>query len=200
MIAFKTWLQAPENTDLIPTEWPWIQESIGNDQMEGKLLEGYQVLSEEAFQAYLDAHDEDYNAWIATQAEKIAAAQRRKDYQARIDFGVDLLLRFKEKNISEGINWMQAIHLHSRIKDWVVTYPTAAQFPFSSYQPAAPYFQGRTKVVDLINILTVSGDVETACFAIMFGQNDDLSLPEHWVTESRRLWLVSEIKKWLGWT
>lgn len=199
LIAFKTWLQAPSNPDSIPTEWPWIQEQIDESQFIEKIEQEYQVLSESAFQAYLDAHDEKYAAWKAIQDEKIAQKQRLDDLEEKVRFGKDLLIRFKYKNIAEGINWMQAIHLHSRIKDWIVTYPTAAQFPVQSYMAVSQYFAGRSKSVDLVNMLTVSGDVESTYFSLMFGQNDDGSMPEHWVTDERRKWLISEIKTYLGW-
>lgn len=199
LVAFKTYLQAPTNPENVPTEWPYLQETIEQEQMESYILQGFQVLSPEAFAAYLDAHDEAYSAWQAAKNAQLLLIQQRVELQKRREFGADLLIRFKEKNISEGIAWMQAIHLHSRIRQWKVTFPTAVQFPSPGYAAVAAAFQGRSCFVDLSNMMVDSGDIETTCLALMFGEDDDMSLPEHWVTSTRRNWLINEMKTWLGW-
>jgi len=110
----------------------------------------------------------------------------KADNQARKDFGENLMLAFKQKNISEGIQWYQALWLHSRIREWKVTLP--------------PALGGAVMYVDLINMLTVSGDIETTCLAIMYGEPDDMSSPLHWCSGERLTWLSDQMKAWLGWS
>lgn len=130
--------------------------------------------------------------------EYLSNPQYRSDNEARKKFGSDLMLAFKQKNISEGMNWMQAVHLHDRVKNWTVTYPTAEQFPNPAYAPYAAAFAGRTKSIDVFNMMA-GGDIETCCLSVMFGQNDDMTLPEHWITEEKRQWLITQMSIWLGW-
>lgn len=129
----------------------------------------------------------------------LSNASYKADNEARQDFGELLMLAFKQKNISEGMNWTQAIHLHARVKDWIVTYPTPAEFPHPSYAALGAIIGGQTKTVDVFNMIK-GGDIETACFSLMFGANDDMTSPVHWVNEERRQWLISQMKVWLGWT
>jgi hypothetical protein len=122
----------------------------------------------------------------------------KADNSARQEFGENLMLAFKQKNISEGMQWFQAIHLHARVKDLIVTYPTPAQFPHPSYAEVGAIIGGQTKNVDAFNMIK-GGDIETAYFSLLFAQNDPMTSPEHWITEERRQWLLEQMRVWLGW-
>ena len=104
---------------------------------------------------------------------------------ARREFGSKLMENFKLKNLNEGIQWYQAIHLHSRIKDWNVTYPSALG--------GIPDEQ-----VDIMNMI-LSGDIETASLALLYGQDDSMTQVNHWITFDRRKWLINQMRAWLGW-
>jgi len=130
--------------------------------------------------------------------EYLSNVEYKADNESRRRFGLELMLAFKQKNISEGMQWFQAIHLHSRIKKWSVTYPTAAQFPHPSYAAIGDAIGGTTDEVDIFNMIA-GGDIETACFSLMYGQNDSMSQPNHWITEERRQWIITQMKAWLGW-
>lgn len=118
--------------------------------------------------------------------EYLSNSGYKADNQARKDFGENLMLAFKQKNISEGIQWYQALWLHSRIREWKVTLP--------------PALGGAVLYVDLINMLTVSGDIETTCLAVMYGEPDDMSSALHWCSADRLNWLRDQMKAWLGWS
>jgi hypothetical protein len=118
--------------------------------------------------------------------EYLSNSGYKADNQARKDFGENIMLAFKQKNISEGIQWYQALYLHSRIREWKVTYP--------------PALGGSVIYVDLINMLTVSGDIETTCLAIMYGEPDDMTQVYHWCSAERLNWLRDQLKIWLSWS
>lgn len=116
--------------------------------------------------------------------EYISNPQYLADNVARKDFGEKLMLAFKQKNISEGVQWYQALHLHHRMRAWVVTLP--------------PALGSTVLTVDIVNMV-YSGDIETTTLALMYGTPDDMSLPTHWVTQERIDWMVAQTKAWLGW-
>lgn len=107
----------------------------------------------------------------------------KKSIQDRKIFGEQLIEDFKLKNLNEGVQWYQAVHLHSRVRAWEVTYPHPI---------------GGTDTVDIFNMI-LSGDIETASLSLLYGQNDDMSLPTHWITDERRKWLINQMRTWLGW-
>lgn len=108
----------------------------------------------------------------------------RADNEGRRDFGLRLMLAFKQKNVSEGIQWHQAVHMHARLREWTVNMP-------------AP-LGGGTETVDLLNMI-LSGDIETACLSAMYGEADPMTGPRDWISQDRLDWCVSEMKKFLGW-
>lgn len=130
--------------------------------------------------------------------EYLSNNQYKADNEARQEFGENLMLAFKQKNISEGMQWFQAIHLHSRIKDVIVTYPTPEQFPHPAYAAVGALIGGQTKNVDIFNMIK-GGDIETAYFSLLYTTNDPMTSPEHWITEERRQWLLEQMRVWLGW-
>jgi hypothetical protein len=114
----------------------------------------------------------------------LSNSRYRADNEVSREFGKKLMLALKQKNLSEGIKWYQAVHLHARLRAWIVNIPEA--------------LGGGTETVDLLNMI-VSGDIETACLSAQFGNPDDMTSPLHWVTQERIDWCVGEMKKFLGW-
>ena len=108
----------------------------------------------------------------------------RADNEANREFGARLMLAFKQKNLSEGIEWYQAVHLHSRLRSWQVNMPE--------------FVGGGTETVDLINMI-LSGDIESACLSAMFGVPDSMTGPRDWISEERINWCVTQMKQFLGW-
>jgi hypothetical protein len=102
------------------------------------------------------------------------------DYESGVVFARKIFMEYKQKNKDEGINGAQAIWLHHRVRAWQVN------------------FRGIPYTVDLIN-MAASGDLETACLSLMYGQPDDMTQPYHWFTQERIDCLVTEIKGFLGW-
>lgn len=113
------------------------------------------------------------------------------DLDARRSFGSKLMLAFKQKNVSEGIQWYQAIHLHGRIRNWRVNMPQALLAAMGGLPDPGIS-------VDLVNII-VAGDIETASLALTYGEADDMTSPFHWASQDRIDWLNTQMKTWLGW-
>lgn len=182
-VAFKTWGEADvierELNGNPPIRWP--KESIIlNSESEARVLgaSGYTVLDEQSFEEMKRSIADDFREYeerylkpndvflsaMAENEEKILAGKR-------------VLIRFKLKNLSEGINWPQAVWLHSRVKDWDVSVHGVGVFK-----------------VDLYNVLN-SGDLESAVYMILSGVPDDMTQPYHWVTFDRMQWVAKEIQK-----
>lgn len=98
-------------------------------------------------------------------------------------FADEMMQRFKNRNINGGLNVVQALWLHHRMRAWEVQLP--AQYGGFSY------------VVDVLN-MAVSGDLETAYFAIRFGTMDAMDQPYHCVDQAVMDWLKDELKNYLG--
>ena len=96
--------------------------------------------------------------------------------KSRKDFADDLLERFKKRNILEGINASQGFWMHHTLRSYPVT------------------FMGQQRVIDIMN-LAISGDLEIACLALIYGYTDDMSESYHWISGDRKAWLIAEIKK-----
>jgi len=99
----------------------------------------------------------------------------------RKEYADDLLEKFKLKNIKEGINALQGLHMHHLLR----AYPVS--------------FGGEPFTVDIMNF-AISGDLEIACLSLIYGATDDMSLPKHWMSAERKAWLITEIKAYLGWS
>lgn len=103
------------------------------------------------------------------------------DIQARKRFAEEMIERFKKENIKAGINALQAIHMHTKIRALTGT------------------FMGYPYTVDIIN-LVVAGDLEVAILCLLYCDNlDDGTMPYHWFTAGRRDSIVAELKAYLGW-
>lgn len=116
--------------------------------------------------------------------EYLSNASYKADNEARKEFGSNLMLAFKQKNISESCQWYNAAWLHSRVREWKVTFP--------------PALGSAVVFVDVQNMI-MSGDIETACLSLIYGESDDMTSPLHWVSDERRQWLIDQMKAWLGW-
>lgn len=99
----------------------------------------------------------------------------------RKQFADELLERFKKRNILEGINAAQGFWMHHTLRAYPVT------------------FMGQARVIDIMN-LAISGDLEIACLALIYGYTDDMSESYHWMSGDRKQWLINELKAFLGWT
>lgn len=118
-----------------------------------------------------------YTDYLANQGTSSDIAMRRK-------FASDLFEAFKIKNINEGIQWYQGMHLHEVTRNYKVTLP--------------PVLGSVEMRVDLVNML-VAGDIETGCLALTYGEVDAMDQPYHWFSDERRLWLIEQMKRFLGW-
>lgn len=98
----------------------------------------------------------------------------------RKDWAEQMLERFKKRNILLGINGVQALWLHHRMRALDIN------------------FMSVPMTLDILN-MAISGDVETACLAIMFSTPDDGSQPFHFYKEAEKEWLTAEMKSFLGW-
>lgn len=101
----------------------------------------------------------------------------------RKQFADDMMQRFKNNNIVNGLNVVQALWLHHRMRAWEVTLPVQ--------------YGGFSYVVDVLN-MAVSGDLETAYFAIRFGTLDDMSQAYHCIDQDMVDWLKNELSSYLG--
>lgn len=101
--------------------------------------------------------------------------------KVRKEFAERLLEEFKFKNLSEGVNALQGMWIQHKMRALPVS------------------FMGVNFTLDILN-MAVSGDVEIACLALQNCELDDMTMPYHWFNSARRDWLVSEMKKFLGWS
>lgn len=185
-VAFKTQASNPDRPDGMPELWPWGQViQLGESLTPPNADPDWVVMSEVAFEGYKAIHRPAFNAYQnAIRAQEAEFQELTRLNKDRISFGADLLLKFKQKNITDGIQWYQAVWLHSRIRNWQVTLPEA--------------LGSQVIFVDLYNMLA-AGDIETTCLSVMYGQADDMTNPVHWVTEERKQWLIDQMKGFLGW-
>lgn len=102
------------------------------------------------------------------------------ELDAKIQFAKDMLIKFKAINISQGINAIQSLWLHERVRKWNCT------------------VSGVSFEVDIVN-MAMSGDIETTCIAMMYGQPDEMNHPKHWLTQEKMDYLINSMKEYLGW-
>lgn len=147
-----------------------ILDYLGNDT--GSTLELPDDTTEEVWQSKLAKYAiAPVNP--ASESLKITIVQRKS-------YAEDLIERFKFKNVSEGINALQAMYMHHKMRALSVT------------------FYSVPMTLDLMNMV-VSGDIEVACLSLMSCTPDDMSQPFHWLNEDRINWLVTDMKSYLGW-
>lgn len=113
--------------------------------------------------------------------QQIIDSRLNQTIEQRIQWAKDMLQRFKKRNISLGINGMQALWLHHRMRALDIN------------------FNGVAMTEDLIN-MAAAGDIETSCLALIYSTPDDGSQAYHWYTAETRQWLIDEMKSYLGWT
>lgn len=118
---------------------------------------------------------------FAISSQEQAARNISISIKERKQYAEDLLERFKKKNISEGINALQAINMQAKVRALPVT------------------FMGHSVTVDLLNC-AISGDIEVAVLSLLYCTDiDDMSQPYHWLSQARVDWLVADMKNFLGW-
>jgi hypothetical protein len=123
-----------------------------------------------------------YEDWYYS-PEQVAARQQYNTsilIKARKEYADDLLERFKNRNISQGISLKQGFHMHSRMRALDIT------------------ISGSSYTLDIMN-MAVSGDIELACVALQYCSADDMSSSDHWLNTERISWLVNDMKAFLGW-
>lgn len=113
--------------------------------------------------------------------QEISDSRLQFTIEERIVWAKSMLQRFKKRNIGLGINAPQSLWLHHRMRALEIN------------------FMGIPMVQDIVN-MAASGDIETACLAIMYSVPDDGSQPYHWYTIETRQWLINEMKSYLGWS
>jgi len=205
MIAFKTWNQAPSNPKSVPSEWPWIQENITSEEIVGKLADGYQVLSDEAFAAYIDARQEAYDVWLAANPNEsdfiinqmILTPEQLTQLsidEAQRKFASNLMAVLKVLNKGSNISLAQSLWVHHRLRalQIVITSDLATAMPV--FNPLV----GLTVTIDLLN-LVVSGDLETAYFTIAAATPDDMSEDYHALSSTTLAFMRNQIGIYLGW-
>lgn len=101
------------------------------------------------------------------------------DSEAARNFALRLMSIFKLSNKQEGINALQALWVHHRLRAAEIT------------------FMGMPMVLDVMN-LVISGDIEVAYLALDNMTPDDGSQPFHWLTSARIDLLKSTIVDYLG--
>lgn len=182
MKAVKFWATASHDEkeksgnppDSLPKDIIHFEDS---DLIQRFIESGYSVMSDDDFANLMNQLEGDIAAYHQSGYRSIVerdAIFALNDDRAKQ--GRDFLLRFKLKNISEGVTWPQALWLHQRVKSWHV------QTPIGSFE------------VDLMNII-LSGDLEAAIICLRHGLPDDMTSPFHWVTQERIDWCISELIK-----
>jgi hypothetical protein len=111
---------------------------------------------------------------------EIQESYLKNTIRQRKEYADDLLERLKQKNISEGINALQGMWMHSRMRALPIT------------------FMGLPFTQDIMN-MAVSGDIEIACLTLMNATPDDMTQPYHWWSQDRINWLITDMKNYLGW-
>ena len=146
-------------------------------------IDGIQIgilnLPEGTSEAEWAAKLEEYKQPLPDQAA-LARGYLIKD---RKQFADGMMQRLKDRNIVSGINVVQALWLHHRTRAWEVTLP--------------PQYGGFQYTVDILN-MAVSGDLETAYFALRYGTLDDMSQPYHCINQNMIDWFKNELKGYLG--
>lgn len=113
--------------------------------------------------------------------QELTARGLEQSIKSRKVYAEDLLERFKKKNISEGINALQAMSMQAKVRALPVT------------------FMGHSMVVDLMNC-AISGDIEVAILTLLYCTDiDNMTQPYHWLNQDRINWLVADMKSFLGW-
>lgn len=183
MRAVKLWASASADEIARSGNPPleWVKDSIYfTDSQSIPYFEslGYQVMTDDEFESYLAQHQSSFWAYFNSGYQDVASFnQLFQENEEKIRKGKEFLLRFKLKNLSEGINWPQAVWLHHRVKNWKVNVMGIGQIE-----------------VDLYNVIN-SGDLESAIYMLRSGDIDDMSKPYHWVTHDRIQWCVNELTK-----
>ncbi len=181
-VVFKTQASNPQKPEGMPDAWPWgqiiFQENDTPPDNSGEWL----VMTTSAFEGYKALHRPAFLVYDQAVKNEIKLLNETKKLNKdKVEFAVELMLRFKLKNINEGISASQAVWLHAKTKHLAVNFPGMPQTH-----------------IDLLNI-ALSGDVEAGCLALQYAVPDDMTESYHWLSQARLDWLVDELKAFLGW-
>lgn len=130
--------------------------------------------------------EEIWNAKLSTyrsippSIQVVADSKLQLTIKERKVWAEEMLERFKQRNIKLGINGLQSLWLHHRMRALEIN------------------FMGVPMTEDILN-MAVSGDIETACLSLMYSTPDDGSQPFHFYNAETRQWLITEMKTFLGW-
>lgn len=199
MKAFKTFALCPEDQkpmSTVPPEWPWNVLEIDVSDTTTYLEMGYQVVTDEDFDAYKSTYQGDYDAWQITYQEYLAgtdAVKKTKIKNTR-EWCELLIEDVKLMNQNAGLGLSQSLWFHSRMRALPVTVYQAHADAIPPLQPLV----GVSLTIDLMN-LVVSGDVETAYAALLCAQPDDMSEDYHCINQDLLDYLKTRIAEFLGW-
>lgn len=98
-------------------------------------------------------------------------------------FAVELMQKFKDRNLQNNMTLIQGLWLHQRIKNWTVSLP--------------PEMGGFTFTVDIMNMAD-SGDIESAYISFLYGELDEMTEPYHCVDQDMIDWVTGEMSSYLG--
>lgn len=164
--AFRTWATAPvsERPSGIPLDWPYEVRDLGESTQlpEG---DGWTLATLVELNAYRAARAEAFAAFQAANPRGLTALElsiERDERHRR--FAQELISELKLGNQQASIPFENVLHLQGRLRSLEVTHPS-----------------GRTYVLDLIN-LVVTGDVETAFYALAYVTPDDMTQQWHWLS------------------
>lgn len=199
MKAFKTFAQCPSNQkphNQIPESWPW--QISDCEESETELLEsqGFTVLSDEEYEAYLTNNQATYDAWLliyrgylSTNAEYLSHTVSKTKQWADA-----LMDKIKVMNIQGGDCAANGIWLHNRLRAITIT---VQQSHVDAFAPLAPLL-GITITVDLINMIS-TGDAESVFGIFCCLTPDDMTQPYHALSQTFINYVKSEIAAYLGW-
>lgn len=106
--------------------------------------------------------------------------KRLADDRAAKDFADTVMAEFKINNIDAHIGLEQVLWMHHRMRALDIHHPS-----------------GKVYQVDFVN-LVVSGDIQTAYYALLMVVPDDMTQPFHWLNAERIGWLIAKLKAFLG--
>lgn len=109
----------------------------------------------------------------------MATPAQISDLEAEKEFLKELMLDLRQEYIDAGILPNQALWVHQRLSTW--TFP----------------FMGLTYTVDIFDMVQ-TGNSQLLYLSLTYGTPDDMSQPQHWITQARINEIKATLKSWLG--
>ena len=179
-IAVKYQFQNPDKPNEVSANSIWQKLSINDaDQAAYEAME-YDVMTEAE---YLET---------SKNGNKSAGTYSylNKTIKERMEFSQNLIEELKRENMIGGINMMQALWMHHKLR--------ALPVNIGGTIVGGVFVGGINFTIDLLN-LVISGDVEVACVALQNCLVDDMSQTYHWLSDAQRNKIVAKLKAYLGW-